>query len=300
MSTPMRSRKANVNESFHKRLEWLLDQIGISQERIAAQVGITSSGLSKLKSGASKPSETVLRQLSQVLGTSVSWLGQGQGTPQEGRDDQRLLTAEELEVLRCWRRISPELRVPVLNLLSAMAAGSAPPPPAETTTEPALTIKETEEPEDRDPTLVGVGYPQGTADRQSATALLPYLGQVSAETRPSSLDAPTDEQLEVPTSYLPEGIPQEALKTLTISGGSFRDMELEDGDLLILSEGPPEPGARVVAVIDGEKIHIRRFFPCGNRVELRPAHDAMQSISLPAHRVVIRALIVGKWHPQRA
>jgi len=66
-----------------------------------------------------------------------------------------------------------------------------------------------------------------------------------------------------------------------------------DGDILLVDpKRRPRKGDIVVALVQDEAT-VKRFYPQGEMVELRPANAAMQTLIFPARDVQIQGIVVG-------
>jgi len=121
--------------------------------------------------------------------------------------------------------------------------------------------------------------------REAAT--VPLLGLIAAGSPIEAIENP--ETIEVPDSMLPRG----ESYALRVRGDSMIEDGIQDGDLVLVRRAArAEKGQTVVAVIEGEAT-LKRFFPRGAQVELRPANAALRPMILPASRVEIRGILVG-------
>jgi repressor LexA len=117
---------------------------------------------------------------------------------------------------------------------------------------------------------------------------VPLLGQVAAGIPIEALEAPED--VEVPESLLRGG----DCFALRVRGDSMVDDGIRDNDLILVkSQQTAENGQTVVALIDGQDATVKKFYRQGNMIELRPANETMQPLTLPSSRVRIRGVVVG-------
>ena len=117
---------------------------------------------------------------------------------------------------------------------------------------------------------------------------LPLAGTIAAG-RP--IDAIEDvETLTVPTDFTGPGTHY----VLRVKGDSMIDEHIQDGDLVIVHEtNHAENGDLVVAIIDGEKATLKRYFRQGATIRLQPANPAIEPIFVDEHRLTIRGIVVG-------
>lgn len=92
---------------------------------------------------------------------------------------------------------------------------------------------------------------------------------------------------------VPPEIGSANLFCLRVSGDSMIEDGILEGDILILDASrEPRPRDIVVALVDGEAT-VKRYYPRGSMVELRPANAAMSSLFYPASDVAIQGVAVG-------
>jgi transcriptional regulator with XRE-family HTH domain len=98
--------------------------LGLSQERLAAGIGLTFQQLQKYESGFNRVSASRLHQLAHLLGVDAPYFfdGLGSGTAADGGDTDLLTKRETLEFVRGFNRISDEeVRRQVVELIEAIA-----------------------------------------------------------------------------------------------------------------------------------------------------------------------------------
>ncbi len=117
---------------------------------------------------------------------------------------------------------------------------------------------------------------------------LPLLGSVAAG---QPLEAMVhDEFLAVPTELL--RTPDNSF-ALRVSGDSMIGEGIFDRDIvLVQSQDFAKSGDLVVAVVNGEAT-VKRFFPKGAEVELRPANPKLESFWYASDNVEVKGLVVG-------
>lgn len=81
---------------------------------------------------------------------------------------------------------------------------------------------------------------------------------------------------------------------LRVAGESMRDEGIMSGDLVIVrKQSRAAAGQTVVALVNGQAT-VKKYFPKGNRVELRPANDAMEPIWVaPGDDFQIQGVVIG-------
>lgn len=117
---------------------------------------------------------------------------------------------------------------------------------------------------------------------------LPLLGTVAAGLPIEAIEV--QERVDVPKSLLGGG----ENFALRIQGDSMIEDGIHDGDLVIVRRQPTaQRGQTVVAMIDGETT-VKKFFPQGQRVELRPANQALKPIWVePGQGFHVLGIVVG-------
>jgi repressor LexA len=122
---------------------------------------------------------------------------------------------------------------------------------------------------------------------RSGKAILPFLGIVSAGFPIEAIEVP--ESIEVPENFLGHG----NNFALRVQGDSMIDEGIRDGDILIITRQPhAENGQTVVALVRGEST-IKKFYPLGEEVELRPANSRMKPMRFRAEDVEIVGVVMG-------
>ncbi len=86
--------------------------------------------------------------------------------------------------------------------------------------------------------------------------------------------------------------------TLRVEGDSMTGARIEDGDLLIVEEdeSPPD-GSVVVALLDGERVTVKRLHREGDLVRLKPQNGEHEDIVVPADRVRVQGRVLHVVHP---
>jgi len=80
---------------------------------------------------------------------------------------------------------------------------------------------------------------------------------------------------------------------LRVHGESMIEAGILDGDIIIVDpERRPRPGDIVVALV-GDDATVKRYFPHGARVELRPENAALRPMVLPAASVNVQGVVVA-------
>ena len=75
---------------------------------------------------------------------------------------------------------------------------------------------------------------------------------------------------------------------------------IEEGDHLLVEENEDPPdGAAVIALLQGEKVTVKRLQRHGDMVKLKPQNEGHGEIILPAEEVVVQGEVVLVMHPPR-
>ena len=122
---------------------------------------------------------------------------------------------------------------------------------------------------------------------QNAAGVLPLVGRIAA-----GQPILAEENIE---AHLPV---HPALGKITgyclrVQGDSMVEDAILDGDVIVVDQNrTPVPGDIVVALV-GDEATVKRYYPHGERVELRPANAGMQPMILPAASVQLQGVVVG-------
>jgi repressor LexA len=124
------------------------------------------------------------------------------------------------------------------------------------------------------------------AKRQSAPLCI--LGSIAAGLPLDVFEVPEPLALEVWTRG---GSDRYALR---VRGTSMIDDGIRDGDLVIVERKPaPKDGDTVVAILEGEKATLKRFYRDGARVRLQPANSSLPPIWVDSGAVEVRGVVIG-------
>ena len=122
---------------------------------------------------------------------------------------------------------------------------------------------------------------------QSDVATLPLVGRIAAG-RPILAEENIEGRVVVSAALAKPGA-----FCLRVQGDSMIEDGILDGDILIADpEAEPQAGDVVVALVADEAT-VKRFYPRGERVELRPANTAMEPLIVPAGSVHIQGVVVA-------
>lgn len=122
---------------------------------------------------------------------------------------------------------------------------------------------------------------------RNEVAALPLVGRVAAG-QPILAEENIEGQVPVAASLAKPGA-----YCLRIHGDSMVEDGILDGDVVIIdAAAEPRPGDTVVALIDNEAT-VKRYYPRGRTVELRPANKSMQPIITPAGDLRLQGVVVA-------
>jgi repressor LexA len=153
---------------------------------------------------------------------------------------------------------------------------------------------------DRARSLLLTGRGRAVLDRRQAprraglsAVTVPLLGTIAAGEPIEALTVP--DEIEVPSS-LASGRHVYALK---VAGSSMVDEGIFDGDYVVVEQKQvPENGDTVVALIDGTRVTLKKFYkesgPEGPRIRLQPANSSMEPLILgPDETIQIQGKVTG-------
>ena len=112
------SVKASTPVDVHigQRLRTRRKAVGLSQEQLAARVGVTFQQLQKYEKGTNRISASRLFGLAQVLSTPVSHFFEGLATYETEPDGVTAANSDEAAVLTAFREARPETRAHLIAL----------------------------------------------------------------------------------------------------------------------------------------------------------------------------------------
>lgn len=118
---------------------------------------------------------------------------------------------------------------------------------------------------------------------------LPLFGYVAAGKPIEAVASP--ETLQIPDYFLPR---RSHYYVLRVTGESMIDEHIQDGDYVVVeSRETANAGDMVVALIDGENVTLKKYYPEGSKVRLQPANEALAPIILDEERVKIQGVVVS-------
>ena len=132
-------------------------------------------------------------------------------------------------------------------------------------------------------------------DAGDATYEVPLLGRIAAG---APLDAVTDSEAITVPRFLLGSVRPTDVYALRVAGDSMIDEHICDGDIaLIENRTEARNGEIVVALVEGARATLKRFFRFGHEVELRPANSQLAPIRLHASQVAIQGIFRGLLRP---
>ena len=116
---------------------------------------------------------------------------------------------------------------------------------------------------------------------------IPLLGYVTA-------GQPVDIPEERETVTVPRHMVRKNSYALRVRGHSMIDDHIQDGDIIIVEQrATAENGESVVAMINGERVTLKRFYVESDGVRLQPANPEMAPIYLRHEELQILGIVAG-------
>jgi repressor LexA len=116
---------------------------------------------------------------------------------------------------------------------------------------------------------------------------IPLLGYVTA-------GQPVDIPEEHATVTVPRHMVRKNSYALRVRGHSMIDDHIQDGDIIIVEQrATAENGESVVAMINGERVTLKRFYVEADGVRLQPANPEMAPIYLRHEELQILGIVAG-------
>ena len=124
-------------------------------------------------------------------------------------------------------------------------------------------------------------------DAPSPTTL-PLLGYVTAGEPVEAVVSA--EEISVPENFLTRG----KNYVLRVRGDSMIDEHIQDGDFVVIEQREAaHNGEMVIALIDGEKATLKKFYREDDKIRLQPANPALEPIWVREDRMRIQGVVVG-------
>lgn len=116
---------------------------------------------------------------------------------------------------------------------------------------------------------------------------IPLLGYVAAG---QPVDIPEDRE----TVAVPHHMVRKNSYALRVRGHSMIDDAIQDGDIIVIEKRETaENGESVVAMINGERVTLKRFYVEADGIRLQPANPAMAPIYLRHEELQILGIVSG-------
>ncbi len=116
---------------------------------------------------------------------------------------------------------------------------------------------------------------------------IPLLGYVAAG---QPVDIPEDRE----TVAVPRHMVRKNSYALRVRGHSMIDDAIQDGDIIVIEKRETaENGETVVAMINGERVTLKRFYVEADGIRLQPANPAMAPIYLRHEELQILGIVSG-------
>lgn len=120
---------------------------------------------------------------------------------------------------------------------------------------------------------------------------LPILGYVTAG-QPVELSE-YRETVRVPKNLLKPALRKNSY-ALRVRGHSMIDDQIQDGDIIVVEKRETaENGESVVAMINGERVTLKRFYVEADGIRLQPANPEMRPIYLRHEELQILGIVAG-------
>ncbi|MCP4895778.1 MAG: repressor LexA, partial [bacterium] len=116
---------------------------------------------------------------------------------------------------------------------------------------------------------------------------VPLLGYVTAG---QPVDIPEDNE----TVVVPHHMVRKNCYALRVRGHSMIEDHIQDGDIIVVEKRETaENGESVVAMINGERVTLKRFYVEPDGIRLQPANPTMNPIYLRHEELQILGIVAG-------
>lgn len=116
---------------------------------------------------------------------------------------------------------------------------------------------------------------------------IPLLGKITAGKPIERIEH--DERVKVPANMV-----RKDTYALKVSGHSMIDDNIQDGDIVIIEKRhSAENGQSVVALINNEKVTLKKFYIEADGIRLQPANPDMDPILLKNEEVEVLGVVTG-------
>jgi transcriptional regulator with XRE-family HTH domain len=119
--TPHAATSHNPAVTIGNRIRALRRARGLTQDTLAVSTGVSRSAVAQWETGRAGQISGKLRRIAEALGVSVSMLKEGW----EGLATDSVLSAQEMSLLRLFRRCADEDRAVLVHVAQKLAAGPA-------------------------------------------------------------------------------------------------------------------------------------------------------------------------------
>lgn len=118
---------------------------------------------------------------------------------------------------------------------------------------------------------------------------IPFVGDIAAGTHVLAIES-THEMMSIPEQFAGRG----DSFILQVRGDSMIDAGILSGDFIVVQrERTANSGEIVVAGIPGDEATVKRFFPQGSRIILKPENSSMQPMDFDSNEVVIYGRVIS-------
>ncbi|MGM0477411.1 MAG: transcriptional repressor LexA [Pseudomonadota bacterium] len=128
---------------------------------------------------------------------------------------------------------------------------------------------------------------EGLEVEEAEMATVPLLGHIAA-------GHPLDVVEQSESVRVPANMVRKNAYALRVRGHSMVDDGIQDGDIIIVDKRETaENGQSVVAMINGERVTLKRFYIEADGLRLQPANPEMAPIHLRNEEVEILGIVTG-------
>jgi len=122
---------------------------------------------------------------------------------------------------------------------------------------------------------------------RSEVGMLPLVGRVAAG---QPILAEQNIERHVPVSA---SLAKKQAYCLRVQGDSMIDAGILDGDIVIVDQGRRAGAGDIVVALLDDEATVKRFYPRGDQVELRPANARLKPIRRAARSVRLQGVVVA-------
>ena len=118
---------------------------------------------------------------------------------------------------------------------------------------------------------------------------IPFLGDVAAGTGVLAIET-TYDMMSIPEQFAGRG----DSFVLQVNGDSMIDVGIMSGDFIVVArQSTAKTGEIVVAGIPDDEATVKRFFPQGSRVVLKPENSSLEPLEFDAAEVTIYGRVIS-------